>query len=326
MNNGQVLLEVRGLKKHFPIMAGIFSRQGGLVRAVDDLSFFIRTGETFAIVGESGSGKTTAGRTVVRILTPTAGDIIFEGTNIAAFPERSLKPWRRQMQMVFQDPAAALNPRRRVADSIAAPLEIYGVGTTRERLQRVRELLDLVEIPTEYMYRYPHALSGGQKQRVCVARALALHPRLIVLDEPTSALDVSVQAKILALLMDLQKRLGLTYLLISHDLSVVKTVSNRIAVMYLGKIVEMASVDRLFTQPLHPYTRALLSAIPVVLPEEQAMIPKEIILEGEIPSSSRVPSGCVFQTRCYVKVPRCEREEPPLREIKPGDWLRCFVV
>ncbi|MBI4757460.1 MAG: ABC transporter ATP-binding protein [Chloroflexi bacterium] len=326
MNNSKILMEVRGLKKHFPITAGLFSRQVGLVKAVDDVSFSIHAGETFALVGESGSGKTTVGRTVIRILPPTAGDIIFEGTNIAQLSEETLKPWRRQMQMVFQDPAAALNPRRRVADSIAAPLEIHNVGTTRERLQRVRELLDLVEIPTQYMYRYPHALSGGQKQRVCIARALALSPKLVVQDEPTSALDVSVQAKILALLIELQKRLGLTYLLISHDLSVVKTVANHVAVMYLGKIVEMAPTDQLFARTFHPYTRALLSAVPVIMPEEQAMIPEEIILEGEIPSPSRVPPGCVFQTRCYMKVARCAQEEPPLREVSPGDWVRCFLV
>jgi len=327
MKDNDILLEVRDLRKYFPITAGLLGRQVGLVKAVDGVSFSIRRGETFALVGESGCGKTTLGRTIVRLLPPTAGDIIFEGTNIATLPQNDLKPWRRQMQMVFQDPAAALNPRRRVADSIAAPLDIHGIGTPQERLQRVQELLDLVEIPAQYMYRYPHALSGGQKQRVCIARALALNPKLIVLDEPTSALDVSVQAKILTLLMGLQQRFGLTYLLISHDLSVVKTMANYIGVMYLGKVVEMAPTKEIFIRPLHPYTRALLSAVPVISPEEQAMIPEEIILEGEIPSPSRVPPGCGFQTRCYMKkISACTQETPPLREVSPGVWVRCYLV
>lgn len=326
MESPPALLRVEQLKKYFPITAGVLGRQVGQVKAVDDVSFTVPEGQTSALVGESGSGKTTVGKTVIRLIRPTAGDILFDGTNLSALRERELKGWRRQMQMVFQDPSASLNPRRRVADIVATPLEVHGIGTRRERLARVWELLDLVELPEKYLYSYPHALSGGQKQRVAIARALALHPRLVVLDEPTSALDVSVQAKILALLAQLQQELGLTYLLISHDLSVVKNFSDYIAVMYLGRIMEIAPTEKLFARPLHPYTRALLSAIPVVSEEELQVIPEHITLEGEIPSPADVPSGCVFHTRCYAISEICKVDElPPLVEIESDHKVRCHL-
>ena len=325
METRSALLQVKQLKKYFPITAGFLGRQVGQVKAVDDVSFTVPEGQTSALVGESGSGKTTVGKTVIRLIRPTAGDILFKGTNISALRERELKSWRRQMQIVFQDPSSSLNPRRRVADIVATPLEVHGIGTRRERLARVRELFDLVELPEKYLYSYPHALSGGQKQRVAIARALALHPRFVVLDEPTSALDVSVQAKILALLSRLQQELGLTYLLISHDLSVVKNFSDYIAVMYLGRIMEMASTETLFARPLHPYTRALLSAIPVVSEEELEVIPEHITLEGEIPSPVNVPSGCVFHTRCYTVRDICQVELPSLVEVESDHQVRCHL-
>jgi len=326
VESSPALLRVERLKKYFPITAGFLGRQVGQVKAVDDVSFTVPEGQTSALVGESGSGKTTVGKTVIRLIRPTAGDILFNDTNLSALGERELKSWRRQMQMVFQDPSSSLNPRRRVADIVATPLEVHGIGTRRERLSRVRELLDLVELPGKYLYSYPHALSGGQKQRVAIARALALHPRFVVLDEPTSALDVSVQAKILALLARLQQELGLTYLLISHDLSVVKNFSDYIAVMYLGRIVEVAPTEKLFARPLHPYTRALLSAIPVVSEEEVEVIPEHITLEGDIPSPADVPSGCVFHTRCYTVRDICQVELPPLVEVESDHQVRCHLL
>jgi oligopeptide transport system ATP-binding protein len=319
------LLRVRQLKKYFPITSGILGRQVGQVKAVDDLSFLVPEGQTFALVGESGSGKTTVGKTVLRLLRPTAGDIFFNGTNLSPVKERDLKVWRRQMQMVFQDPSSSLNPRRRVADIVATPLEVHGIGTWRERLARVRELLDLVELPEKYLYSYPHALSGGQKQRVAIARAVALNPRFVVFDEPTSALDVSVQAKILTLLVRLQEEMGLTYLLISHDLSVVKNFSTQIAVMYLGKIMEMAATQELFAHPLHPYTRSLLSAIPVVTDEELRLIPERITLEGDIPSPVNAPTGCVFHTRCPKSMDICSVEAPVQTEEKEGHHVWCHL-
>ncbi|MDH7484773.1 MAG: ABC transporter ATP-binding protein [Anaerolineae bacterium] len=319
------LLSVSHLKKYFPISAGFLGRRVGEVKAVDDVSFAIPEGKTFALVGESGSGKTTVGKTILRLIRPTGGDILFDGRNLSRLREGELKPWRRQMQIVFQDPTSSLNPRRRVADIVATPLEVHGIGTPRERLGRVRELLDLVELPEKYLYSYPHALSGGQKQRVAIARALALNPRFVVLDEPTSALDVSVQAKILALLARLQQELGLTYLLISHDLSVVKNFSDHIAVMYLGKLMEMAPTRELFANPLHPYTRALLSAIPVVTDEELALIPERIILEGEIPSPANAPTGCVFHTRCYARMEVCTQQAPPQLEVHPDHHAWCHL-
>jgi len=325
VESDSALLRVEGLKKYFPITAGFLGRQVGQIKAVDNVSFAVPEGQTFALVGESGSGKTTVGKAVSRLIRPTAGDILFEGTNISDLGEGELKPWRREMQMVFQDPAASLNPRRRVAHIVATPLEVHGIGGRRERLARVRELLRLVELPEKYLYSYPHALSGGQKQRVAIARALALNPRFVVLDEPTSALDVSVQAKILALLANLQRELKLTYLLISHDLSVVKNFSDHIAVMYLGKIMEMAPTYELFNNPLHPYTRSLLSAIPVIVDEELELIPERITLEGDIPSPANAPTGCVFHTRCYACMDICKEEAPAPAEVLEGHHVWCHL-
>ena len=319
------LLRIEELKKYFPITAGFLGRQVGQIKAVDDVSFAVPEGQTYALVGESGSGKTTVGKTVSRLIRPTGGDILFDGTNISSLDEGELKEWRREMQMVFQDPAASLNPRRRVANIVATPLEVHGIGGRQERLARVRELMGLVELPEKYLYSYPHALSGGQKQRVAIARALALNPRFVVLDEPTSALDVSVQAKILALLARLQKELKLTYLLISHDLSVVKNFSDYIAVMYLGKIMESAATQKLFEDPLHPYTRSLLSAIPVIVDEELALIPERISLEGDIPSPANAPSGCVFHTRCYACMGICKEEVPLPVEVTEGHHVWCHL-
>jgi oligopeptide transport system ATP-binding protein len=319
------LLRIEELKKYFPITAGFLGRQVGQIKAVDDVSFAVPEGQTYALVGESGSGKTTVGKTVSRLIRPTDGDILFDGTNISSLDEGELKEWRREMQMVFQDPAASLNPRRRVAHIVATPLEVHGIGGRQERLARVRELMGLVELPEKYLYSYPHALSGGQKQRVAIARALALNPRFVVLDEPTSALDVSVQAKILALLARLQQELKLTYLLISHDLSVVKNFSDYIAVMYLGKIMESAATQKLFEDPLHPYTRSLLSAIPVVVDEELALIPERISLEGDIPSPANAPSGCVFHTRCYACMEICKEEVPLPVEVTEGHHVWCHL-
>ncbi len=319
------LLRVEGLKKYFPITAGFLGRQVGQIKAVDDVSFAVQEGQTYALVGESGSGKTTVGKTVSRLIRPTAGNILFADTNISSLDEGELKEWRREMQMVFQDPAASLNPRRRVAHIVATPLEVHGIGNRQERLTRVRQLLNLVELPEKYLYSYPHALSGGQKQRVAIARALALNPRFVVLDEPTSALDVSVQAKILALLAHLQQELWLTYLFISHDLSVVKNFSNYIAVMYLGKIMETAPTHELFEDPLHPYTRSLLSAIPVIVDEELELIPERISLEGDIPSPANAPSGCVFHTRCYACMEICKEEVPSPVEVTEGHHVWCHL-
>ncbi len=325
MESRSALLRVEGLRKYFPITAGFLGRRVGQVKAIDDISFSVPEGQTFALVGESGSGKTTVGKTVIRMIRPTTGDVLFNGTNLARLDEGQLKGWRRQMQMVFQDPSASLNPRRRVADIVATPLEVHGIGSRSERLNKVRELLHLVEMPSKYLYSYPHALSGGQKQRVAIARALALEPRFVVLDEPTSALDVSVQAKILALLARLQRELGLTYLLISHDLSVVKNFSDYIGVMYLGKLMEMATTQELFANPLHPYTRSLLSAIPVVSEEEFKLIPELITLEGDIPSPANVPAGCVFHTRCYACMEICRQEIPQRVETRAGHYVWCHL-
>lgn len=321
-----VLLNAQGLVKYFPITSGVLRRKVGDVKAVDGVNLTLEEGRTLALVGETGSGKTTLGRLLIRLLTPTSGRIVFDDRDITDLDEQSLRPVRRQMQMVFQNPASSLNPRQRVKDIIEEPLSIHGIGTPVARLRQVGELLERVELPPkDFWFRYPHGLSGGQRQRVAIARALALHPRLLVLDEPTSALDVSVQAKIVTLLRGLQRALRLTYLFISHDLSLVRNVADSVAVMYLGKIVEQAPVDILFRRPSHPYTRALLSAIPTVSDEEAALIPEKIVLRGEIPSPAGVPSGCAFHPRCYARIDGCDRIVPELIPVGEGHAARCIL-
>jgi len=319
------LLDVKNLRKHFPIRKGILRRVVGHVRAVDDVSFHVDRGETLALVGESGCGKTTTSRCILRAMPPTGGQILFRAEggrvlDVAALGRRELRPLRRQMQMIFQDPFSSLNPRRTLLDIVAEPLVANGIGTKQERMDRVVELLRLVGLRPEYMRRYPHACSGGQRQRVGIARALAVNPSLVVADEPVSALDVSVQAQILNLLQDLQAKLGLTYLFVAHDLSVVKLVSDRVAVMYVGRIVELAPTEALFAAPMHPYTEALLAAVPKPDPRLRA---RRILLEGEVADPSNPPAGCHFHPRCSYAVEQCRVEAPALTEIAPGHAVSC---
>ena len=322
---GPAILEVESLRKWFPIRRGLLRRVVGHVRAVDDVTFSIRRGETLSLVGESGCGKTTTSRCILRALTPTSGAIRFRTeagrqVDVAALPKPELRPLRRQMQMIFQDPFSSLNPRMTITDIIAEPLLVNGMRDLEARRARVRELLDLVQLPAAYMNRFPHAFSGGQRQRIGIARALALNPALIVADEPVSALDVSVQAQILNLLLDLQDRLGLSYLFVAHDLSVVKHVSDRVAVMYVGKIVELAPTAELFARPLHPYTEALLSAVPVPDPRRRS---RRIVPKGEVADPANPPPGCHFHPRCAYAIERCRKEEPALRELSTGHLARC---
>lgn len=321
----EALLTVRNMVKHYPITTGLLRRRVAAVRAVDGVNFRVEESDTFALVGESGSGKTTVGKTVVRLLRPTSGSVRFDGREIGQIEGQSLQRLRAEMQIVFQDAASSLNPRRRIAEIIRAPLAIHHWGTAEQQSERVRELLSLVELPERYLYSYPYALSGGQKQRVAIARALALNPRLIVLDEPTSALDVSVQAKILNLLEEVQDRLRLTYLLITHDLGVVRYVADHVAVMYLGHVVEEAPTGRLFAAPAHPYTRSLLASIPVVRVQEKALLPQRRPLTGEIPSPTRVPAGCPFHTRCPDRMDVCSAETPPWVRVGQGHYVRCHL-
>ncbi len=322
--NGKMLLEVRNLKKYFPVRRGVLRRVVAHVKAVDGVSFFIREGETLGLVGESGCGKTTAGRTILRLLDPTEGDILFhtngEAVDIAKVSNRAMKPLRRQMQIIFQDPYSSLNPRMTIGDIIGEPLVVHRVGTSAEREARVKELLEAVGLNPQYVKRYPHEFSGGQRQRIGIARALALGPKLIICDEPVSALDVSIQAQVLNLLEDLQKEFGLTYLFIAHDLSVVRHISDRVAVMYLGKIVEMAETEELFRNPRHPYTEALLSAVPVPDPDYQR---ERIILKGDVPSPVNPPSGCYFHPRCPYVQPICKEQEPPFIDIGGEHFASC---
>jgi peptide/nickel transport system ATP-binding protein len=322
------LLEVNGLKKFFPIRRGVMRRVVGHVRAVDDVSFFVEKGECLSLVGESGCGKTTTSRCILRAIPPTAGEILFrpeDGSvvDVAKLSKGELRPLRRQMQMIFQDPFSSLNPRRTLLDIVAEPLVANNIGTRREQLDRVAALLKVVGLRPEYMRRYPHAFSGGQRQRIGIARALALNPSLVVADEPVSALDVSVQAQILNLMLRLQEQLGLTYLFVAHDLSVVEHLADRVAVMYLGRIVELGTRDEVFQEPQHPYTKALLSAVPVPDPD-RAAVRQRIVLSGDVPSPLNPPSGCPFHTRCPWRQPeRCDTERPELREIRPGHLGAC---
>ncbi len=321
-----VLLEVTDLVKHFTVGGGFLGRTEGLVRAVDGVSFAIRRGETLGLVGESGCGKTTTGRCILQLEHPTSGRIVFEGVELTALSQNELRGVRRRMQVIFQDPYSSLNPRMTVGQILEEPIKVHGiVPGEAARAARVRELLSQVGLHSQHADRYPHQLSGGQRQRVGIARALAMEPSLIVCDEPVSALDVSIQAQIINLLEELQTRLGLTYLFIAHDLSVVRHISDRVAVMYLGKIVELADRQALYEDPLHPYTRALLSAVPIPDPQVEARR-ERIVLRGEVPSPLNPPSGCVFHPRCPIAVDRCSAEIPPLREIKPGHWAACHLA
>jgi peptide/nickel transport system ATP-binding protein len=322
------ILEVEGLRKWFPIRRGLMRRTVGHVRAVDEVSFAIRKGETLSLVGESGCGKTTTSRCILRAIEPTAGAIRFRGedgrqVDVARVPKGELRPLRRQMQMIFQDPFSSLNPRMTIMDIVGEPLLVNGVRDVEARRRRVRELLDLVQLPAAYMNRFPHAFSGGQRQRIGIARALALNPALIVADEPVSALDVSVQAQIVNLLLDLQDRLGLSYLFVAHDLSVVKHVSDRVAVMYVGKIVEIAPTESLFARPLHPYTEALLSAVPVPDPRRRS---ERIVLGGEIADPAHPPPGCYFHPRCRYAQDVCKQKTPEFREVKPSHFAACHFA
>ncbi len=317
------LLEVTDLKKHFPIYKGVFSKVSGHVYAVDGVSFSIARGETLGLVGESGCGKSTVGRTLLRLLEPTAGTVKVAGEDITHLEGERLLPYRRRMQMIYQDPYASLNPRMTAGEIVVEPMVVHDVGTPAERREKVASLFDRVGLRPEAVSRYPHEFSGGQRQRIGIARALALNPDLIVGDEPVSALDVSIQAQIINLLMDLQDEFGLSYLFVAHDLAVVEHISHRVAVMYLGRIVEMTDRKSLFEMPLHPYTEALLSAVPI--PKASARARKRVILTGDVPSPINPPSGCHFHARCPYAMPRCKTEAPPLREVVPGHVAACHL-
>jgi len=314
----ETLVSVRGLVKHFPVEGS-----DDVVRAVDGVSFDIFAGETLGLVGESGCGKSTVGRCLLRLIEPTAGEIVFEGQDVLSLDKKRLRQLRREMQIIFQDPYASLNPRMKIGDIIGEPLVIHNQGTKSERRDRVASLLQRVGLDPDYMNRYAHEFSGGQRQRIGVARTLALNPKLIVADEPVSALDVSVQAQVVNLLQELQEEFKLTYLFISHGLAVVEHISTRVAVMYLGRIVEIADAAQLYAQPLHPYTQALLSAIPIPDPRQKR---KRIILQGDVPTPINPPSGCRFRTRCPIAIEECARVDPELREVAPGHHVACIRV
>ncbi len=321
MTNGKALVEVHNLVKYFPVRGGVFQRVVDWVQAVDDVSFSINKGETLGLVGESGCGKSTIGRTLLHLLEPTSGSVKFDGANVFDLKKQEMKPLRRDMQIIFQDPFASLNPRKPISDSIMAGLNIHKIGSPKERADKVMEILYKVGLEDYHAHRYPHEFSGGQRQRIGIARAIILNPKFIVCDEPVSALDVSIQSQILNLLQELQEELGLTYLFIAHNLSVVEHISDRVAVMYLGKIVELAPRDELFNNPVHPYTQALMSSIPLPIPNQNR---KRTILEGEVPSPLNPPKGCRFHPRCPVVMEQCSLVEPTFKENGPDHFVACF--
>jgi oligopeptide transport system ATP-binding protein len=326
MTNNQMLVQVKGLKKYFPITQGIIiQRVKAHVKAVDGLNFTIKKGETLGLVGESGCGKSTTGRTILQLYRPTEGEVFFQGKDLAKLQGEELRKMRRNMQMIFQDPYASLNPRMTVGDIIGEPLEVHNIAKGKEKKERVQELLQIVGLNPYFVNRYPHEFSGGQRQRIGVARALAVNPDFIVCDEPISALDVSIQAQIINLLEELQTKFNLTYLFIAHDLSVVRHISDRVAVMYLGKIVELTDRDSLYKNPLHPYTKALLSAVPIPDPivEEKR---ERIILTGDVPSPVNPPSGCRFHTRCPIVMDKCKQIDPEFRDVSGDHWVACHAV
>jgi oligopeptide/dipeptide ABC transporter ATP-binding protein len=323
MLDGDNLLEVRNLKTYYPVLGGILRRRIGWVKAVDDVSFAIKQGETLGLVGESGCGKTTVGRSIIRLLKPLAGEVRFEGKDILKLPSDEMKKVRKDMQIIFQDPYGSLNPRMPVGDIVGEGLLVHGMKNRREREEVVQYFLSVVGLRKEYVRRYPHEFSGGQRQRIGIARALALRPKFVVGDEPVSALDVSIQSQVLNLLKDLQKEFGLTYLFIAHDLSVVEYISDRVGVMYLGKLVELGTAEELYANPRMPYTQALLSAIPVTDPTVKK---QRIVLQGDVPSPINPPSGCPFRTRCWLAQDICSAETPPLREVSPGHWAACHFA
>ncbi len=319
------LVSVRNLKKHFPITGGFLQNQVGAVKAVDGVSFDIYPGETLGLVGETGCGKTTVGRTMMRLYEPTAGEVELNGVSLTELGEKDLRKIRSKMQMIFQDPYASLNPRMTVGSIVAAPLDVHTKLSKKEKHDRIQELLDIVGLNPDFVNRYPHEFSGGQRQRIGIARALALEPELIVCDEPISSLDVSIQAQVVNLLEKLQKELGLTYLFIAHDLSMVRHISDRMAVMYLGKIMELAGRDEIYLKSMHPYTQALMSAVPIPDPDLAAKS-KRIILDGDIPNPKNPPMGCNFNTRCPIAKERCFIEDPEYREIEKNHWVACHFA
>ncbi|WLR42687.1 dipeptide ABC transporter ATP-binding protein [Bacillus carboniphilus] len=318
----EVLLKVEGLKKNFPITGGVFGREIGQIQAVSDVSFTVKKGETLGIVGESGCGKSTTGRLLMRLIESTKGSIVFEDQEITQLSKSHLRKVRREIQMVFQDPYASLNPRHTIGKILEEPLIVHGIGSKAERQKQVEEMLEVVGLKRFHKKRYPHQFSGGQRQRIGIAKALMTKPKLIIADEPVSALDVSIQAQVLNLMKDIQEEFGLTYIFIAHDLSVVKHISDRVAVMYLGRLIELADSEELYENPLHPYTRALLSSVPITDPEEKK---EQIAIEGELPSPSNPPTGCAFHPRCPDCMDRCKVDRPIYKEMKKGHYVACHL-